>query len=739
MSTRTAADRARTAQAKKLEDLHARLTDQIAELTSGADWKAWLSVAARFHSYSFSNTMLILAQRPDATQVAGYRAWQSLSRQVDKGERGIQILAPVTRRERAGPDGADREATNGSRPEPDLTAIDADGLGTRRVVGWRIAHVWDVSQTSGEPLSERPTPTLLSGQAPDGVWDALVTEAKEAGFAVQRGECDGANGYTYFSQRVIRVRADVDDAQAARTLAHELGHVGLHDPGRENRTTRDCRGVVEVEAESVAYLVCASAGISTEDYTFPYIAGWASQVGGRDPASVVAETGHRVLSAANSIIGQLDAVSDRVNDRDPEHQALDRAHQSVQLGYDPPSATPTVGPRPERLLAVHGAAAAWYRKQLLGPDADGPRTYLDARGLGHVRQPVRDRDPWEIGYAPHRWTALVDHLRAEGFTDAEIEAGGLAFRSRKGSLVDRFRDRIMLPIRDELGQVVAFIGRAPDDRDARTPKYLNSPHTAIYHKAERLFGVGSQPLAGQRVILVEGPLDVLAVNAAVPAVAAVAPCGTVFTEAQAKILAAGGVRDVVVAFDADHGGRAATGKAYSTLRPHIPSPLVAQLPDGADPASLAETNPADLASALTEQVRPLSDVVVDERIAQWQGQLESAEARSHAARDVGALIATMPAPEVPRQVARAADAVGILHSTMTAIVAEAFSPDERSATQSTGAVAKAGARPDRPVGQVTIARTAFSKRGPEVATTQRPSGGWPRPITTALSANARGV
>jgi DNA primase catalytic core len=719
MSTRTAADRASAAQAKKLEELHARLTDQIAELTSGADWKAWLRVAARFHSYSFGNTMLILAQRPDATQVAGYRAWQLLGRQVDKGERGIQILAPVTRREQAGPDGAAAEATTGAGSKPDVIEVDADRLGTRHVVGWRVAHVWDVSQTTGEPLPERPTPTLLSGQAPDGVWDALVAQAEAARFAVQRGDCDGANGYTHFGQRVIRVRADVDDAQALKTLAHELGHVCLHDPGQKDRTTRNCRGVAEVEAESVAFLVCANAGAATEDYTFPYVAGWASEANSRDPASVVAEAGRRVLSAANSIIGDLDAVRGRNTDGEREHRALDRALAPVHVDQDPPSATRTVEPRPERLLAVHGAAAAWYREQLLGPDADGPRTYLDARGLGHVLQPVRDHDPWEIGYAPHRWTALVDHLRAEGCTDAELEAGGLAFRSRKGSLVDRFRDRIMLPIRDELGQVVAFIGRAPDDRDVRTPKYLNSPHTAIYHKAESLFGVGSHPLAGQRVILVEGPLDVLAVHAAVPAVVAVAPCGTAFTEAQAKILGAAGVRDIVVAFDADHGGRAAAVRAYSILRPHISSPLVAQLPEGTDPASLAETNPADLARAVTEHVRPLSDMVVDERIAQLKGgQIESAEGRSLAARDLGALIATMPAAQVPRQVARTAEAIGVLQSTMTAVVAEAISPVELSATRSSGAMATDSARPDRPMRQAEIARTAFSKREAEGAIAQ---------------------
>jgi DNA primase len=409
-----ATDRPNAAQAKKLEDLHAQLTNQIAELASGADWKAWLSVAARFHSYSFGNTMLILAQRPHATQVAGYRAWQSLGRQVEKGERGIQILAPVTRRQQAGPDEGVTDATSSSRPEPSLTRVDAAGLGARHVVGWRVAYVWDVTQTSGEPLPEQPMPTLLSGQAPDGAWDALVAQVERAGFVVQRGNCGGANGFTHFAERLVRVRADVDDAQALKTLAHELGHVRLHDPGRENHTTRDCSGIVEVEAESVAYLVCANAGFSTEDYAFPYIAGWASQANGHDPAQVVAETGRRVLSAANSIIGHLEAASGRTTDGEGEHQTPVRPRATAERGQDAPSATQADEPAAERLIAMHQVAAAWYREQLLGPDGDGPREYLDARGLGNVLQPARtgDRDPWEVGYAPDRWIALVDHLRA---------------------------------------------------------------------------------------------------------------------------------------------------------------------------------------------------------------------------------------------------------------------------------------------------------------------------------------
>jgi DNA primase len=685
----------KAAQDRKLGELHSRLTDQIAQLTSGADWQAWLRVAARFHAYSFSNTLLIHAQRPDATRVAGYRAWQSLGRQVQKGQRGIQILAPVTRRNAA--DSAGEEGS--SQPEADATDGDAQRLEGRHVVGWRVAHVWDVSQTSGAPLPEQPTPKLLQGHAPKGAWDALVAQVEAAGFAVQRGECDGANGNTHFAHRIVRIRDNLDDAQALKTLAHELGHVSLHDPGQVDRTTRNCRGVVEVEAESVAYLICAHVGIDTGDYTFPYVAGWADQADGQDPAALVAATGSRVLSVANRIIEQLDTTKVRTTQTEPGQRVVARSHAAANIV-------------PERLVAMHEEAASWYRGQLLSPLGDGPRAYIEARGLGHVAAATVGEadDSWKVGYAPDSWTALVSYLKVAGFTDSELEAGGLAIRTRNGNLVDRFRDRIMLPVRDADGRVIAFIGRAPDDRDDQTPKYLNSPNTAIYHKADSLFGLGCQDLADRRVVLVEGPLDVLAVHAAVPGAAAVAPCGTAFTEAQARVLASSGARKIVVALDADQAGRAATVKAYETLRPHIENPLSARLPDGTDPALLAESNPADLARALTEGLVPLGDAVIDDRIALWRGKLDSAEGRALAAHDLGALIATMPAADVSRHVARTADLIGVLHETMTALVADAISPDRSPMPRPTDVMAMNSARSDLTTKQVAIARTAFSKK-----------------------------
>ena len=161
--------------------------------------------------------------------------------------------------------------------------------------GFRVVHVFDVAQTDGEPLPD-VAPALLGGQAPAGLWDDLAGQVAGHGYTLERGDCSGANGYTDPTRRVVRVRDGVDDAQAVKTLAHELGHIECgHVEDLPTYLTR--RGRCEVEAESVAYVVAAAHGLDASGYTFAYVAGWA----GTDLARVrqAAET---VTTAARTIL-----------------------------------------------------------------------------------------------------------------------------------------------------------------------------------------------------------------------------------------------------------------------------------------------------------------------------------------------------------------------------------------------------------------------------------------------------
>jgi N-terminal domain of anti-restriction factor ArdC len=260
----------------KIRQLHETLLTQVQALVDGDDWREFLAVATRFHRYSANNVFLILAQRPDATRVAGYRRWQSLGRQVRKGERGIAILAPCVYRARA----LDHAEANEA---PEVARV---------LRGFRAAHVWDVSQTGGEPLPDVQA-ELLSGDGPAGLWAALASQVGAAGFELVRGPCGQANGVTDYEDRTVTVRADVDGAQAAKTLAHELAHVLLHD-GVEALARRD---LAEVEAESVAYLVCHSAALASDGYSLPYVARWS----GGDPAQVRL-TAERVITTARRVL-----------------------------------------------------------------------------------------------------------------------------------------------------------------------------------------------------------------------------------------------------------------------------------------------------------------------------------------------------------------------------------------------------------------------------------------------------
>lgn len=349
----------------QLADMHRQLAAAVDSLVTGEDWKAALSFAARFRARSFNNTLLIHAQHaaahssglvdtPLPTYVAGFKQWKALGRTVEKGQSGYRIIAPITARFASATPQVEnswRRITRTERPSPGETV-------RTRMVGVRPAHVFDVAQTSGEPIPEPPRPTVLTGRAPAGLWDGLADRIVAEGFELRlvstAAAIGGANGLTDFLTREVSVRMDMDDAAQAKTLAHELGHVLLHDPDRTlgsgawAHAASDAglhRGIAEVEAESVALMIGAAHGLDTTAYTVPYVGTWAANVDGAQPGEVVQRTAERVRRTATDILDRLDTPQ-LANGEPP---GLDRTAQRRPPSPEAAPAAATQAARPTGL------------------------------------------------------------------------------------------------------------------------------------------------------------------------------------------------------------------------------------------------------------------------------------------------------------------------------------------------------------------------------------------------------
>ena len=295
-----------------------------------------------------------------------------------------------------------------------------------------------------------------------------------------------------------------------------------------------------------------------------------------------------------------------------------------------------------RLLELTSAAGDYYQQTLTGSKAE---TYLRSR-TGEA-----DLSRYVIGYAPSGWTGLIDHLRQDhAASDEELVDAGLAKWSRRGTLYDVFRERLVFGLHDTHGDLVGFVGRrAPGNEDG--PKYLNTPETDIFHKRAVLFGLheGHDDLtAGAVPVRVEGTMDAIAVTAASGGRAVgVAPLGTALSGAQADMLAAasGENRTVVVAADNDRAGLAAAERDYWELVDREVTPLALPVP-GSDPAAVWESTPEALRAmtALADASPSLASEVIEHRIAAHESDLQHGwvHARVHAARAVAPVIASTP-------------------------------------------------------------------------------------------------
>jgi len=481
--------------------------------------------------------------------------------------------------------------------------------------------------------------------------------ARREGFAVEREHGCPDDGATMWTARRIRVQPDLSGQAATWALAHQLGHVLLHNtagypPGA---TTSGCAGVRRAEADSVAFIVCARPGI-TAGHTLPHPAAWAGSDLRAQPGAIILATGERITGAAARISRHLDRILSG-KDLSPAAAARQDAVLTRSAVDSHPEAaasrTDALGSRPaaagqltepsESIRRVLADAGSFYARQLTGSWAPA---YLHARGISDAAA-----QDWGIGYAPAGWTALTDHLRGLGHDDDAIQAAGLARRSSRGTLIDHFRDRVMLPIHDEHGALAGFIGRAHPDASADVPKYLNSPGTAAYDKGELLFGLHqarSYLAQGAIPVIVEGPFDAIAVTIADPGRhAGLAPCGTALTSRQARVLSRAADlphTGILVAFDADTAGRKAAIRAHGIRLP-LTGKLQSALLVGKDPAEILQHyGPKALRTILREQVQPLSALVIDTGIEACGRRLRDPDGPLVAMRSTAALIAQLLPP-----------------------------------------------------------------------------------------------
>ena len=260
---------------QKVKEITDKLEAGLKELFESEKYKSYLSTMSKFHNYSFNNTLLIAMQKPEATLVAGYQAWQkNFERHVNKGEKAIRILAPAPykikeERDKLDPVTGEMMFDENGMPQKEETEV--------TIPAFRAVSVFDVSQTDGKPIPELEVNELLS--TVEGYEDFVQALMNISPVPIAFEDIPGdSKGYFSTAEKRIAVQENMSESQTLKTMVHEVAHSMLHD--KEVNQSMDIpvkdRNTKEVEAESVAFTVCQHFGIDTSDYSFGYIAGWSS-------------------------------------------------------------------------------------------------------------------------------------------------------------------------------------------------------------------------------------------------------------------------------------------------------------------------------------------------------------------------------------------------------------------------------------------------------------------------------
>lgn len=307
----------------RIKEITDRLEAGIEEVFQSDEYVKWLTVMSRFHSYSLNNTILIAMQNPDATFVAGYNAWQNkFHRHVRKGEKGIRILAPTPYKKKIEIEKKD-SVTGKVLRNPD-GSVQTE---LKEIVysGFKVATVFDVSQTDGEELPKFGVAELNGDVYQfDTFFDALKQTCP---VPIEIMEIEGsAKGYYHQTECRIAIKRGMSQLQTIKTAIHEMAHQRLHaiDPNKnksEQIQEELSRNRKEVEAESIAYTICQHYGLDTSDYSFAYIAGWSKE---RESTELKASL-NTIRRAASEMISEIDEHMQKLLSKNPNTD-LDKKH-----------------------------------------------------------------------------------------------------------------------------------------------------------------------------------------------------------------------------------------------------------------------------------------------------------------------------------------------------------------------------------------------------------------------------
>ncbi|MFD9687742.1 DNA primase [Kitasatospora sp. NPDC059146] len=313
-----------------------------------------------------------------------------------------------------------------------------------------------------------------------------------------------------------------------------------------------------------------------------------------------------------------------------------------------------------RLVEAHKVASAWYQEQLASAEAEIGRRFLAERGFDEEAAKT-----FGVGYAPAGWEHLVRYLRGKGFSDKEILQGGLASQGQRGGLIDRFRGRLVWPIRDIAGEVVGFGARRLREDD-NGPKYLNTPETPIYKKSHVLYGIDlakKEIAKSGRAVVVEGYTDVMACHLA-GVTSAVATCGTAFAEDHIKIIrrllmdTSQYRGETVFTFDGDAAGQKAALRAFEDDQKFAAKTSIAVSPGGMDPCDLRLAQGDEAVRQLIDHPVPLFEFALNTAVAKHR--VETPEGQAAAMEEAALIVAKIKDPSIRHGYAiRLAGMVGV--------------------------------------------------------------------------------